>query len=92
MKLTPLQMQKLAEKVLAAWKAAGIVEFKADEAEVLKAAVAAVQLDYQRESQLDLEVNKMLDQLERSNPGEFQRFKMFPMLKQKLAKERKIVL
>ncbi|MBX3016659.1 MAG: DUF507 family protein [Bdellovibrionaceae bacterium] len=92
MKLTPLQMQKLAEKVLAAWKANKVVTLKVDEPEVLRAAVAAVQLDYQREAALDVEVNKMLDQLERSNPGEFQRFKMFPMIKQKLAKERKIVL
>lgn len=92
MKLTPLQMQKLAEKVVAAWKANHVATFKVDEAQVLAAAVAAVQLDYQREAALDVEVNKMLDQLERSNPGEFQRFKMFPMIKQKLAKERKIVL
>lgn len=92
MKLTPLQMQKLAEKVLTHWKTHHVVEMKADEAVVLKSMVAAIQADYQREADLDLEVNKMLDQLERSNPGEFQRFKMFPMLKQKLAKERKIVL
>lgn len=92
MKLSPLQMQKLAEKVIAAWKVNKIVTFKVDESEVLKAAVAAIQLDFQKEAALDQEVNKMLDQLERSNPGQFQRFKMFPMLKTKLAKERKIVL
>lgn len=92
MKLSPLQMQKLAEKVIAAWKANNVVTFKVDESEVLKAAIAAIQIDFQKEAALDLEVNKMLDQLERSNPGEFQRFKMFPMLKTKLAKERKIVL
>jgi hypothetical protein len=92
MKLSPLQMQKLAEKVIAAWKVNKIVTFKVDESEVLKAAVAAIHLDFQKEAALDQEVNKMLDQLERSNPGQFQRFKMFPMLKTKLAKERKIVL
>lgn len=92
MKLTPLQMQKLAEKVIATWKAHDIVTFKVDEALVLKAAIEAIQADYQKEAQLDIEVNKMLDQLERSNPGEFQRYKMFPMIKQKLAKERKMVL
>lgn len=92
MKLTPLQMQKLAEKVLQAWKAQNVVQFKVDEKDVLKRAIQAVQEDYQQEAELDMEVNRMLDQLERSNPGEFQRFKMFPMLKQKLAKERKIVL
>ena len=41
---------------------------------------------------IEKEVNKMLDQLERSHSGEFQRYKMYPILKQKLAKERKIIL
>jgi len=92
MKLTPLQMQKLAEKVIATWKAHDLVTFKVDESEVLKAAIAAIQADYHKESLLDIEVNKMLDQLERSNSGEFERYKMFPLIKKKLAKERKMVL
>jgi hypothetical protein len=92
MKLTPLQMQKLAEKVLEAWKSHNVVTFKADEQKVLERAVAAVRADYEREAELDREVNKMLDQLERSHGGQFERYKMYPLIKQKLAKERKIVL
>jgi hypothetical protein len=34
----------------------------------------------------------MMDDLERQNPGGFQRFKMFPMLKRRLAKEKGIIL
>ena len=48
--------------------------------------------EIQKESDLDREVNQMLDQLERTNAGEFQRFKMYPILKQKLAKEKKVIL
>lgn len=92
MKLTPLQMQKLVEKVLETLKAHNVITFKADEKKVLERAVLAVKEDYRREAELDIEVNKMLDQLERSNPGEFQRYKMFPLIKQKLAKEKKVVL
>lgn len=92
MKLTPLQMQKLVEKVFETLKAHNIITFKVDEKKAVERAVLAVKADYQREAELDIEVNKMLDQLERSNPGEFQRYKMFPMLKQKLAKEKKVVL
>jgi hypothetical protein len=45
-----------------------------------------------KESDLDHEVNRMMDELERQNPGEFQRYKMFPMLKKRLAKEKGIIL
>lgn len=92
MKLTPLQMQIIVEKVFNHWKQQNIVTFKVDEKKALERAVAALREDYQKELDLDREVNKMLDQLERSNPGEFQRFKMYPMLKQKLAKEKKVIL
>lgn len=92
MKLTPLQMQKLVEKVFALWKEQKVVIFKESEEKAFDRAVEAVRSEYQREADLDVEVNKMLDQLEKTNPGEFQRYKMFPLLKQKLAKERKVVL
>jgi hypothetical protein len=92
MKLSPLQMQKLVEKVFEAWKNQNNVTFKVDEKKALERAVAAVRDDYQREANLDRDVHKMLDDLERTNSGEFQRHKMYPILKQKLAKERKIVL
>lgn len=92
MKLSPLQMQKLVEKVFEHWKKNNVIEFKEDEKKVFARALEALKADYQREAALEIEVNKMLDQLERTNSGEFQRYKMYPILKQKLAKERKIVL
>jgi len=92
MKLTPLQMQKLVEKVFEQWKKNNVIIFKEDEKKVFARAVEAIKMDYQKEAELEVEVNKMLDQLERTNSGEFQRYKMYPILKQKLAKERKIVL
>lgn len=92
MKLTPLQMQKLVEKVFEHWKKNDVLIFKEDEKKVFARALEAVKSDYQQEAQLETEVQKMLDQLERTHGGEFQRFKMYPILKQKLAKERKIIL
>lgn len=92
MKLTPLQMQKLVEKVFEAWKQNNVIVFKEDEKKVFARALEVIKADYQRETDLDREVNQMLDQLEKSNSGEFQRYKMYPILKQKLAKERKIIL
>lgn len=92
MKLTPIQMQKLVEKVFEIWTKNNVIQYKADEKKVFMRAVEAVRQDVQREIDLDKEVMKMLDDLERTNSGEFQRHKMFAILKQKLAKERKVVL
>lgn len=92
MKLSANQIQKLAEKVLQQWKQNNLVHFKQDEKKILARMIELVTADYEREMALEREVNAMLDNLERSNPGEFQRFKMFQMLKQKLAKEKKVIL
>lgn len=92
MKLTAQQIQVLAEKILTQWKKQNLIVFKEDEKKVLARMVEIIKEDYEREAALDRDVNAMLDTLEKSNPGEFQRFKMFPILKQKLAKERKVIL
>lgn len=92
MKLSTKQIQVLAEKVLNQWKKQNIISFKVDEKKVLEKIIQVITADYQREADLDREVNVMLDQLERQHSGEFQRFKMYPILKQKLAKEKKVIL
>jgi hypothetical protein len=86
------QIQKIVEKVIFNWKQQAVITFKEDEKKVIESAIQAVLDDYQKELDLDKEVHAMLDKLERSNSGEFQRFKMYPLLKQKLAKEKKVVL
>lgn len=92
MKLSSQQIQVLAEKILSHWKKQNVVVFKEDEKKVLARVVEIISEDYQREGQLERDVNAMLDKLEETNAGEFQRYKMFPILKQKLAKERKVIL
>jgi hypothetical protein len=92
MKLSAPQIQVLAEKILTHWKKQNVVVFKEDEKKVLARVIEIMNEDYQREAQLERDVNAMLDKLEETNAGEFQRYKMFPILKQKLAKERKVIL
>jgi hypothetical protein len=92
MKMTEKQMKRMAEAMLHGMKAQKLITFKEKEDVVLERATAIIRADYAREAELDREVNKMMDDLERQNPGEFQRFKMFPMLKKRLAKEKKIIL
>jgi hypothetical protein len=92
MKLTPIQIDRIARKILEELKSQNLVEFKEPEDKVFRRAVELIKGDFDREAVLDREVNKMLDDLERKNPGEFERYKMFPMLKKRLAKEKGIVL
>ena len=92
MKLTTSQIQRLSEKILKQWKAQNLITFKVDEKIVLKTIVDVVTLNLKKEEQLDQDVKNLMDQMEREHEGQFQRHKMFPMLKQKLAKERKFIL
>lgn len=85
-------MQKLVEKIFDQWQKQNIITFKADEKKVFARALEVVKEDYRKEEELDREVHKMLDQLEQSNSGEFERYKMYPILKKKLAKDRKVIL
>jgi hypothetical protein len=92
MKVSEKQMKRMAEAILRGLKEQQVITFKEKEDAVVDRAWAIVRADYIRERELDQEVNKMMDDLERQNPGEFQRYKMFPMLKKRLAKEKGIIL
>lgn len=85
-------MKRMAEAILRGLKEQKVIQFKEKEDVVVERAWAVIKADYVREAELDREVNRMMDDLERQNPGEFQRFKMFPMLKRRLAKEKGIIL
>jgi hypothetical protein len=92
MKLTTSQIQRLSEKILNQWKTQGLITLKVDEKIVLTTIHNAIIGELKKEEQLDQDVQALMDQMERQHEGEFQRHKMFPMLKQKLAKERKVIL
>ncbi len=92
MKLTTNQLQAIVERVFKLWKQKNIATFKEDEKKVLSRGIELLKEELQKELDLDKEVMKKLDELEKSTPGEFQRHKMFPLMKAKLAKEKKVVL
>ncbi|MBX2987626.1 MAG: DUF507 family protein [Bdellovibrionaceae bacterium] len=92
MKLSPNQIQALARKILDHWKETHVVHFKADERVVQEKIEAVFRKEIQKEIDLDREVHAMLDQLERSHGGQFERHKMYPMLRNKMAKEKKVIL
>jgi hypothetical protein len=92
MKLKIPEINRVTRAVIDRLKAKGLITFKKPEAEVLEFAVQLVLQDQGKEDDLILEVNRMLDTLEKQNPGSFDRHKMFNLLKQKLAKDKGIVL
>ena len=92
MKLKKAQTKRLAELVLRALEEKKVVTYKAERAQVFDRLVGVIEKNMTDELELDRAVNQMMDDLERSNPGEFERYKMFPMLKKKMAKERGFVL
>ncbi len=92
MKSNEKLVQRLVQHVFKDLKAQNIVTFKEKEDRVFQRACEILLREYERETELEREVNRMMDDLERQNPGQFQRFKMFPLLKKKLAKEKGIVL
>lgn len=92
MKLTDKQILRLAQTLLNELKDQNIIKFKEKEDKVTQRAVELIKEDFRKEAELDAEVNKMMDELERQNPGSFQRYKMFPLLKKRLAKEKGVIL
>lgn len=92
MKLTPSQIQRLSEKVLAQWKTQNLITFKVDEKKVLEVIKETVLNDLKKEVELEKQVHDLMDEMEKEHGSQFQRGKMFNLLKQKLAKEKKIIL
>ncbi len=92
MMMTDKQIQRMVKLVFDELKEHNVVTFKDKEQKVFSRASELVKNDFLHEKDLDEEVNKMMDDLERQNPGSFQRYKMFPLLKKRLAKEKGIVL
>lgn len=90
-KLTPSQIQRLAEKILNQWKSQNLITLKVDEKIVLQTMKDVIVSDLKREEELDKEVYAVMDQMEKTGQ-EFQRGKMFHLLRQKMAKEKKIIL
>lgn len=92
MKLTEKMLKRLVGTVVKELKASGGMTMKDKEEKILQRALSALTSEVAREAELDREVLKMMDDLERQNPGGFERYKMFPLLKKRLAKEKGYVL
>ncbi len=92
MKITTQQISALATMIFSEWKKSSLVKMKVDEKQILERITQVIKENYAEEGELDREVQKMVDDLERQHGNSFQRHKMQQMVKQELAKKRKFVL
>lgn len=92
MKLTEKQIKRLVQYVFKELKEQDLVTFKEKEEKVAIRGAEIIKMNFREEAELDVEVNNMMDDLEKKNPGEFQRYKMFPLLKKRMAKEKGFIL
>jgi hypothetical protein len=92
MKLKDRSLQLLARELCATWSEHGALLFKVEPEKIQSLIVNTLKANLAEEAALDEEVHRKLEELERSHGGEFDRHKMFPMLKRKLAEERGFIL
>ncbi|MBT0665036.1 DUF507 family protein [Geobacter pelophilus] len=95
MRLKDEQIHRLAEKVITDLSTAGLIKLKSERGAALNAVKNAITADLKAEEALERDAENLLDQTLRSmgsGAASIDRHKMFRMIKEKLAKERKIVL
>jgi hypothetical protein len=94
MRLKKEQVDRLAEKILADLDTARLVSLKGERTKALDAIRTVITNNIKAEEDLEAEAERILDQTLRASGGgaDIDRHKMLKMIKDKLAKERKIVL
>ncbi len=95
MRLKDEQIARLAEKILADLTSANLIQLKKERGAVLAGIKAVVAADIQGESALEKDAENLLEQTLRAmghGAADIDRHKMLRMIKEKLARERKIVL
>lgn len=94
MRLKDDQIGRLAERVLGDLERAGLIEEKGARGAVLAGVKSAIIADLKQEETLERDAEALLEQTMRSMGGGagIDRHKMLKMIKDRLAKERKIVL
>ncbi len=85
-------LQLLAKTLCKTWSEQGALIFKVEPEKIEAMIVATLKADQNSEAELDRAVQKQLDDLERSHGGEFDRYRMYPLLKKKLAEEKGFIL
>ncbi|MDA8121565.1 MAG: DUF507 family protein [Deltaproteobacteria bacterium] len=93
MKIREEQVHRICRTILSRWKEKGMVRPKAAEDVLLSRMIGAVMKDFEREEALDREVEALLEKHSREmSQSQASAHLMFRKIKERLAKERGIVL
>ncbi len=93
MRLNSARIHQMAATVVERLQARGLLEFQGKSEPVVQSVESAITTELHAEDRLNADVRDMLKQFEREfNEGRADYQKMFSMVKQKLIKERNIVL
>jgi hypothetical protein len=92
MKLTESQIKELVSYLFSHWKTQGLVTFKESESRVYEQACEVLRKDQNQILHFEKEVRSLLESLESQAPSGFDRHKMYHLLRQRLAKEKGIIL
>ena len=85
--------QYLGELIIKEWEKSEVVEWKvADKTDILSQIHQILSEDLKKEKDLEEVVQFMLDELEKTRGGQFERYKMYPLLKKEMAKKKGIIL
>ena len=93
MKVREEKVQRICRAVLSRWKERGLIRPKVDDGVLLGKMVGEVMADFRREEELDREVQEILEKHARDLADSRASSRvMFMKIKERLARERKIVL
>jgi len=92
MKLSENQITKLAAEVYSELGKNESITLIGDFTKITSLISDVVKENIKNELELDQKVNAMMDTLEKQNANSFERYKMFPLLKKKLAEQQGFVL
>lgn len=91
MKMTNQQIERMVKGIFDLWKEKKVVTFKEDERTIFERACLLIRQEFDKEKQIDAEANRMVEELERQQPG-LERHKLFVGIKKRLAKDKGVVL
>lgn len=92
MKLSPNQMNKIAVEVFKEVSDTDNLDVHFEKEKFKSVIIGVLKKNMEDEKDLDQSVNDMMETLEKQNPGGFEHYKMFPLLKKKLAEQKGFVL
>lgn len=93
MRLTPTQIEKISKLLIEGLKKEHILKFKVDEHKVVDKVCHIILRNMEEEAELDKEVEQLINEHSTEMDAESMDYrKMFGMIKNKLAKERDIVI